>query len=86
MVPEEKKSCITSTTSAPTVAQKILKKEAENPSGLGVFELDIEKMTFFISLSSGMEINLSFSSSVTNLGITPISLTRNLGLSHLYRL
>lgn len=47
MVPEEKKSCITSTTSAPTVAQKILKKEAENPSGPGVFELGIEKNFLF---------------------------------------
>lgn len=37
---------------------EILKKEAENPSGPGVFELGIEKITFFISLSSGMEINL----------------------------
>lgn len=65
-------------------AQKILKEEAENPSGPGVFELGIEKMKFLMSLSSGMEINLSFSSSVTR--ITPISLARNLGLSNLYRL
>jgi hypothetical protein len=42
-----------------------LKEEAENPSGPGVFELGIEKMKFLMSLSSGMEINLSFSSSVT---------------------